>query len=171
MRLTTILPLTAGVLLLFGCANKAHAPVAQAALPVGHIDAPPAPYCAKPPELAAIDVEGLKSRLMVTALSCDASSKYNAFIRRYQPTLAADAKTLAAYFRRNYGNSAQSEHDSYITALANAQSEIGTQEGVTFCQQNVGRFTDVLSLNTPAQLTTYAQAKPIDQPYKFALCH
>ena len=171
MRLTTVLPLAAGLLLLFGCANKAHAPVAKTAFLVGHINAPPAPYCAKPPELAALDVQGLQSRLMVTALSCDARHDYNAFIERYRGVLAAEDKTLAAYFTRNYGSAAQAQHDNYITALANAQSEIGTQEGVTFCEQNMVRFKDVMALPSSSQLTTYAQAKPIDQPYKFALCN
>lgn len=171
MRLTMILPAALGALLLFGCAHKAEAPVAKTAFYVGHIDSPPAPYCANPPELAAIQIEGLKSRLMVTALSCDDRDQYNAFIDRYRQTLAADDKSLAAYFRRNYGRSAQSAHDDYITALANAQSEIGTQEGVTFCEQNVGRFKDAMALGSPADLTTYAAAKPIDQPYKFALCN
>lgn len=170
MRLTPFL-LTAGVLLLFGCAHKALAPAAPPALPVAHIDAPPAPYCAKSPELAAIEVEGLKSRLMVTALSCDARDKYNAFIERYRAALTADDKTLASYFRRNYGRTAQAENDNYITALANAQSQIGTQEGVTFCQQNVSRFDDVLALSSPKDLATYATTKPVDQPYVFALCN
>ncbi len=170
MRLATALPLAAGLLLLFGCANKAHAPVAKTAFLVGHINAPPAPYCAKPPELAALDVQGLQSRLMVTALSCDARDQYNAFVDRYRTMLAAEDKTLASYFARNYGGSAQAEHDSYITALANAQSEIGTQEGVTFCEQNIGRFKQVMALPA-AQLPVYAQAKPIDQPYKFAVCN
>ncbi len=170
MRLIALAPLVTAVLLLFGCANKAHAPVAQGAMPVAHIDAPPAPYCAKPPELAAIEVEGLKSRLMVTALSCGTQDKYNAFIRRYRAALAADDKTVETYFRRNYGRAAQSEHDNYITSLANAQSQIGTQEGVTFCSQNVSRFDDVLALSAPSELATYAKAKPVDQPYIFAVC-
>jgi hypothetical protein len=170
MRLIALVPLVAGVMLLFGCANRAQGPAAPPALPIAHIDAPPAPYCAKPPELEAIEVEGLKSRLMVTALSCGAQDKYNAFIRRYHAALAADDKTVETYFRRNYGRSAQSEHDTYITSLANAQSQIGTQEGVTFCQQNMGRFDDVLALTTARDLASYARAKPIDQPYVFARC-
>jgi hypothetical protein len=107
---------------------------------------------------------------MVTALSCDARSQYNRFVGRYRSVLAADDKTLASYFRRNYGGSAQAEHDNYITALANAQSEIGTQEGVTFCEQNIGRFNDVMALPSAAALSSYASTKPIDQPYKFAVC-
>ncbi len=171
MRLIAVPALAAGLLLLFGCAHRAHAPAPQAALPVGHIDAPPAPYCAQPPELTAIEVEGLKSRLMVTALSCDARDQYNSFVERYRAALTADDRTLAGYFRRNYGRSAQAEHDNYITALANAQSQIGTQEGVTFCEQNVGRFADVLALQSASQLASYASAKPIDQPYRFATCN
>lgn len=171
MRLAGFLPVAVGALLLFGCAHKANAPAAKAAFYVGHIDATPAPYCANPPELAAIRIEGLKSRLMVTALSCDDRDRYNAFIDRYRQILAADDKSLNAYFQRNYGRGAQSAHDDYITALANAQSEIGTQEGVTFCEQNVGRFTDVMALGSSSDLAPYAAAKPIDQPYTFAPCN
>jgi hypothetical protein len=171
MRLIVLTPLVAAAMLLFGCANKVAPPAPPPALPVAHIDAPPAPYCAKPPELEAIEVEGLKSRLMVTALSCGAQDKYNGFIQRYRTALAADDKTVDAYFRRNYGRSAESQHDEYITSLANAQSQIGTQEGVTFCQQNVGRFDDVQALGSPSDLPNYAAAKPVDQPYVFAVCN
>ena len=169
MRLTPVC-LAAGALLLFGCSHESKTTVAPPALAVAHIDAPPAPYCARSPELAAIELEGLKSRLMVTALSCDARDRYNAFVERYREALAADEKTLTAYFRRNYGRTGQAEQDNYITALANAQSQIGTQEGVTFCGHNVTRFDEVQALGSTADLFHYAEAKPVDQPYVFALC-
>ena len=49
--------------------------------------APVAFACATPSEQAMFDVAGLKSELMVTALSCDADSQYNAFVLRYQGML------------------------------------------------------------------------------------
>jgi hypothetical protein len=79
---------------------------------------PDAPFCARPAEKTAFQVAALKSRLMVTALACDASEKYNAFITTHRAALLPQESTLSGYFQRNYGRRAQSEHDEYITNLA-----------------------------------------------------
>ena len=103
--------------------------------------------CARPADKTAFDVAGLKSHLMVTAITCEATERYNAFIARYRPNLLAEEKVLTAYFSRTYGKRAQAQHDDYITSLANSQSQDGLKSGTSFCDQNISMFDDVMKLS------------------------
>lgn len=142
--------------------------VAAAALLVSHLAA--AQSCARPPEKAAFDVAGLKSQLMVTAISCQAEEKYNAFVMRFRPDLVGTEKTLTSYFNRTFGRRGQQEHDDYITSLANAQSQSGIRSGTLFCQQNVSLFDEVMALRSGADLSTLAAGKGLTQPVALIEC-
>ena len=106
-----------------------------------------AQQCAKPADVSAFDIAGLKSKLMVTALTCNQQDRYNEFVQRFRSDLMSQERALHAYFARAFGGGrAQREHDDYITSLANTQSQSGIRQGTLFCQQNVGIFTEVLAL-------------------------
>src|SRR5579864_127167 len=90
--------------------------------------------CAKPADISAFDIAGLKSKLMVTALTCNQQERYNDFVQRFRTDLMAQERALHAYFARVFGGRAQHEHDDYITSLANTQSESGIRQGTLFCQ-------------------------------------
>ncbi|CUW48007.1 hypothetical protein IFJ82_04500 [Novacetimonas hansenii] len=126
--------------------------------------------CSPSPAHEAFDVQGLKSELMVTALSCGAQDKYNSFVTKFRPKLAGEEKVLTAYFRTTYGRSAQRQHDDYITQLANVQSERGLKSGTAFCQQRMSMFDEVQVLESAADLSNYAQAKDILQPASYLTC-
>jgi hypothetical protein len=126
--------------------------------------------CLKPYEGTAINVAGLKSQLMVTALSCDTRDRYDNFVLTFRPTLVREDTALNSYFSHHYGRSWRSEHDDYITQLANVQSEAGIHEGTQFCQDNVGLFDEVLALKTPTALMAFANDKPMLQPIDYDVC-
>jgi hypothetical protein len=126
--------------------------------------------CLKPVEGTALNMAGLKSQLMVTALSCDTRDRYNDFVMTFRPTLMREDTALNSYFLHHYGRSWRSEHDDYITQLANVQSENGIKQGTLFCQQNVGLFSQVLSLKTPKELTDFADGQPMVQPMSYEVC-
>jgi hypothetical protein len=126
--------------------------------------------CLKPYEGTAINVAGLKSQLMVTALSCDTRDRYNDFVLTFRPTLQREDTALNSYFLHHYGRSWRSEHDDYITQLANMQSEAGIREGTQFCQDNVGLFDEVLALRSPKDLLQFANDKPMLQPIDYDIC-
>jgi hypothetical protein len=126
--------------------------------------------CAKPPEKAAFDVEGLKSELMVTAISCQAQDRYNAFVTRYRPDLVSQERAIDVYFRRSYGRSAQKQHDDYITLLANAQSDEGIKLGTLFCMKSVGLFDEVMALKDDRDLPNFATGKALPQPIVLLDC-
>ena len=126
--------------------------------------------CLKPYEGTAINIAGLKSQLMVTALSCDTRDRYNDFVLTFRPTLQHEDTALNSYFLHHYGRSWRSEHDDYITQLANMQSEAGIREGTQFCQDNVGLFDEVLALKSAKELMAFANEKPMLQPIDYDVC-
>ncbi|MBO6038225.1 MAG: hypothetical protein J6P29_06740 [Acetobacter sp.] len=118
----------------------------------------------------AFNVQGLKSELMVTALSCHAQNRYNDFVAQFRGTLLDEEKKLNGYFRSVYGRNAQRKHDDYITQLANVQSEQGLQSGTIFCLQHMPMFDETKVLNNGDDLSAYAEAKDVIQPTSFEVC-
>ncbi|MBV9653175.1 MAG: hypothetical protein JOZ42_01290 [Acetobacteraceae bacterium] len=117
--------------------------------------------CASPTDQQTFELQALKSMMMVLATSCHADSEYNAFVNRYKPELGANEQSFDEYFRKRYGRQAQREHDAYITALANAQSDVGMHLGGDFCPRDKALFTEVLALRGPADLAPYAAGKDL----------
>jgi hypothetical protein len=143
---------------LLGCALAGYG-VASAAGP-----------CTRPVDRTAVDIAGLKSKLMVTAITCSQQDLYNQFVLRFRTDLNVHERNLNSYFARFYGGRAQHEHDDYITSLANTQSESGIQQGTLFCQQNMGIFAEVLALTKGSELPAYAASKAFPQPVILASC-
>jgi hypothetical protein len=126
--------------------------------------------CASPADQSAFEIQALRSELMVLATGCNEDQRYNAFMRRYQPDLQANERAIAAYFKRNYGRSGQSEHDRFVTDMANARSRAGTQLGSDFCARNSMIFTEVMALRNSAELPDFAAGKDLI-PSAISVCH
>ena len=126
--------------------------------------------CARPVEKAAFDVAGLKSELMVTAISCQAEERYNTFVARFRTFLVTHERALNTYFQRTAGRRATQEHDDYITSLANAQSQDGLKQGTLFCNQHIAMFDEVMALKDGKDLSSYAAGKTLTQPIDLSEC-
>jgi hypothetical protein len=126
--------------------------------------------CARPIEKAAFNVAGLKSELMVTAISCQAQEKYNNFVARFRSELVSEERALSSYFARTAGRHASQEHDDYITSLANSESQDGIKQGTLFCDQHMGLFDEVLALKDGKDLPSYAAGKEVAQPISLVDC-
>ena len=129
-----------------------------------------AEQCARPADRTAFDMQGLKSELMVTALSCGVQPRYNAFINRFHADLGMEEKALNTYFSRSYGRSGQKAHDDYVTQLANEQSSDGLKAGTAFCARNVGMFDEVQALHGASEVSSYVSGKDIIQPVSLQDC-
>lgn len=162
------------LLALTGC-NR-HPPVVAAAPPppppVGHayatqVELPPpvSPrihFTAAEQEQAqqAFNVIGLKSALMVAALSCGDQAQYDAFMRAFQPHIMAEQRVMDAYFRKASGPySGQKMEDDFVTLLANNQSVSGIGQGRPFCLNNAAEFTAVAALKTPDELDNFVTSR------------
>jgi hypothetical protein len=108
----------------------------------------------------AFNIIGLKSSLMVGALSCGQQDQYDDFMRMYQPHILADQHVLDAYFRRIDGRVGQTREDAFVTLLANNQSVSGIAKGQTFCLDNKAEFDTVLGLKSPAALDSFVTDSP-----------
>jgi len=126
--------------------------------------------CGNSPAHEAFNVEGLKSELMVTALSCQTQDRYNAFVAKFHPALNDAETRLNNYFHTTYGRRAQAEHDDYITQLADIQSLGGLKSGTVFCTQRTAMFDEVEALETVSDLSHYAEAKDVAQPASYESC-
>jgi hypothetical protein len=126
--------------------------------------------CMRPAEVQAFNVIGLKSSLMVGALSCSQRDQYDAFMTQFQPHILAEQHIMDAYFRRSGGHYGQAREDDYVTLLANSQSENGIAEGAVYCSADAGVFKQVLALQTVASLDAYAAANPTPQPITMTVC-
>ncbi|HUB16864.1 MAG TPA: hypothetical protein VMB34_33325 [Acetobacteraceae bacterium] len=112
--------------------------------------------CLPPSARAAFHVQALRSEMMVLATGCSDDAQYNAFIERYRPALQANEQDIDAWFKRNFGRRAQTEHDRFVTDLANAQSSAGTRLGTDFCPHNGVLFQEVMALRDADELATFA---------------
>ncbi len=117
--------------------------------------------CSSTADQTAFEIQALRSELMVLATGCNDDVQYNAFIRRYQPDLQANERAISAYFSRHYGRSAQTEHDHFVTELANAMSRQGSDMGGDFCSRNGLIFNEVLALPAPSDLPEFAAGKEL----------
>ena len=115
--------------------------------------------CASLADQSAFEVQALRSELMVLATGCHDDEQYNAFIHRFQSDLQANERLINAYFQHRYGRAGQTEHDRFVTELANAMSRQGSDLGGDFCPRNGLIFNEVLALNSPAELTDFAAGK------------
>ncbi|MBV8912917.1 MAG: hypothetical protein JOZ05_07770 [Acetobacteraceae bacterium] len=129
-----------------------------------------AAQCVRPTENAGLDVAGLKAQLMVTALTCGAEDRYNAFIAKFRPDLLTHEKAAGGYFSRTYGRNSRSRQDDYITQLANSKSQVGLQQGNRFCDRSMSVFDEVMALKDGTELQEYAAGRTTGQPATLVAC-
>jgi hypothetical protein len=125
--------------------------------------------CVQPAEQSAFQVRALQSQLMVAAIACKQEDDYNAFVRRFQPELGGAWNSLVKHYRRTGGRQHQRALDSYITQLANEQSQDGIRQGSRFCQNLKPLFQVAMSQQPNsgglAQLATERNIiNPLDMP-------
>jgi len=115
--------------------------------------------CTIPAEQAAFDVGALKSELSILAIACSNQNQYNQFVERYRTELVAEDQVVNAWFNKSYGRNGRSHYDSYITLLANEQSNVGQHEGSDFCPRLGVLFSEAMAVPDLKLLPEYAAAK------------
>ncbi|CAG4915444.1 unnamed protein product [Acidocella sp. C78] len=126
--------------------------------------------CLTPRNQEALDVIGLKSTLMVSALTCGQRNEYDRFMTRFQPYILREQHVMDAYFREHHGRAFHHYEDSYVTNLANVQSTAGIRQGTAFCAASAQLFGRVLATPDQAALTTFARQHPATQPGVVLAC-
>ena len=125
--------------------------------------------CTSQQDQSAFEVQALRSELMVLATGCHDDEAYNAFIRRFQSDLQGNERAITAYFQHRYGRMGQTEHDRFVTDLANAISRQGSDLGGDFCPRNGMIFHEVLAQQSANQLPEFAAGKD-QEPASIEIC-
>jgi len=160
-------------LVVTGCAEPATKAAYAPPAPVGHtytvaVDVPP-PVSPKIKFSAAqheqiqqaFNVIGLKSALMVAALTCGEQDQYDTFMHSFQPHVLNAQHVMDAYFRKASGRSnGQTVEDRFVTQLANNQTMAGMAQGTAFCLNNTAEFHAVLALKSPDDLDHFVTDLP-----------
>src|SRR5579872_6138925 len=96
--------------------------------------------CTASDTASPLEVARIQQRLMVAALTCGDISRYNHFVRAYQPELQASDAALLTYFRHGHGGEAA--YHTYKTHLANAASLSSIHGQGSFCRTADDAFED-----------------------------
>jgi hypothetical protein len=116
--------------------------------------------CAKPEDLPPLQTRAFQTALMVSALSCGESARYNKFVSNFRPQLSSDGKALQAFFKREHGAQAAAQTDKFITQLANLASQRSSQDKNAFCAATKKLYGEVLALKQPAELKSFVAKQP-----------
>jgi hypothetical protein len=126
--------------------------------------------CLQPAERTAFEVRALQSQLMVAALACNRDNEYNAFVRKFQGDLAASYRGIQGHFRRTAGSGHQRALDSFITTLANEQSQDGIRAGSHFCPLVAPLFQVALTQQNVQGLAEVAAERNVINPMAAPTC-
>jgi hypothetical protein len=110
---------------------------------------PKAKVCANDKDMAALNTRVIQTELMVAALSCEETPRYNKFATSYQDVLVARGGDLRAFFTRTMGPRGITRMDALVTQLANDASKQSQMRADTYCQFAGDLFEKVLQ--TPPQ--------------------
>lgn len=126
-----------------------------------------APACVKGPDESALQVRTVQTDLMVAALSCSASARYNEFVKANQPALMAAHTQLGKFFTAKRGG--QSALNTFITKLANDSSKRSVGNIALFCQET-GWLYDAILAPTRGKMEPFIAQLWVAQRHGFQPC-
>lgn len=125
--------------------------------------------CARPEDMTAVKAAAIQQRLMVAALSCDATQLYNNFVSTYQKDLQASDRTLQNFFRRLNGRSGTEDYHAFKTRLANASSMQSIGDITGYCASAKQIFDEALN-SAKSNLTVFVANHETSVDNQFAPC-
>ena len=106
--------------------------------------------CAHTNEMAAVKAAAIQQRLMVAALTCNATPRYNKFVVSYQKDLQASDRALENFFRRLHGKSGTEQYHAFKTRLANESSMASIHDFTGYCASAQQMFDEAMAKPTLA---------------------
>lgn len=125
--------------------------------------------CARPQDLQAVRAAAVQQKLMVAALSCDATGLYNRFVTAYRKELQRSDRTLRQFFRRLNARTGTADYHAFKTRLANTSSisSVGDMRG--FCNHAKSLFDTALNVGKKT-LAALVGTEPEDVSAAFTPC-
>ncbi len=132
--------------------------IAVAAMAAGPVmaakkKAQPAPKCIKDKVLTAFQMRMLQTELVVGALSCKMTPRYNEFVTAYRPDLMTAHRTMMKYFGR------ESRLEDYKSRTANEASQRSLSNITEYCLYSSALYDKLLGPEKP-KLAEFAMNEP-----------
>ncbi len=124
---------------------------------------PPASSCVKDKVLVALEMRMLQTELVVGALSCQMTPRYNDFVQAYKADLMGAHKTLLKFFAR------ESKMEDYKSKTANEASQRSLANLPEFCTYTTALYDKLLGADKPS-LATFVQTEPSAAHHGFEVC-
>jgi hypothetical protein len=124
--------------------------------------APPAPTCVKDRVLSSLQMRMLQTELVVGALSCQMTPRYNEFVKTYQPDLMSAHRTLLRFFGR------ESKMEDYKSKTANEASQRSLRNINEFCAYTTALYDKLLG--PKVQLASFVSSEPAADRHGFEVC-
>ncbi|MBI1213691.1 MAG: hypothetical protein GC190_19705 [Alphaproteobacteria bacterium] len=137
---------------------------ATPALARKHKPAKPAvPDCVKGKVLESLEMRMLQTELVVGALSCQMTPRYNDFVTAYKKDLMTAHRTLLHFFRR------ESKMEDYKSKTANEVSQRSLANINEFCSYTSALY-DKLLAPEKVQLASFVATEPSASRHGFEVC-
>src|SRR5262245_61135013 len=114
---------------------------------------PAQPNCVKDKVLTALQMRMMQTELVVGALSCQMTPRYNEFVTAYKPDLMTAHRTLLKFFGR------ESKMEDYKSKTANEASQRSLANLTEFCNYT-GALYDKLLAPQKVQLSSFVSTEP-----------
>jgi hypothetical protein len=92
-----------------------------------------ATLCQDEPATLAVHAKFTQTKLMIAALTCGDSDRYNAFVKKFRKDLQGANQRLVSIFQKNFGPKSPAKLNAYVTKLANELSESSLSNSTIFC--------------------------------------
>ena len=125
--------------------------------------------CVAHSEREAFELRVVQTELMVAALSCGESDRYNQFVTAFKGDLAGAYQGVRRAFGRIYRGRAKSELNAFNTQLANASSQRGNKNKARFCQNASYVFDNTLGKSSQ-DMVAFVRAQPLGDLHGYSSC-
>ncbi len=109
----------------------------------------------------SVFMRSLQTDLMVAALTCSTSDQYNTFIHQFQSVLKTDADHLRGYYKKRRGKAGAEELNTFVTHLANDESERSIQQGQSAYCDNAAKLFQTVLATPAAKVEDYSTTLPL----------
>lgn len=103
-----------------------------------------AALCVNESQRSALTMRVMQTELMVAALTCDKSERYNQFVRKFEAELISSGKDLRQFFVNAYGAQGQQKLDRFVTRLANEASQRSLKDRAEYCPSAEAIYSDAM---------------------------
>ncbi len=139
-------------------------------LAIGYMATPAAAAnCVAHSEREDLEVRVIQTELMVAALTCGESDRYNTFVNSFKGDLTGAYQGIKRTFRRIYRGRAISQLDSFDTQLANASSQRSNKDKARFCQNAAYVFENTIGKNGN-DMVAFVRQQPLGDSHGYSAC-